>query len=183
MDTQMASLSHLSQCNVKGFMNFHSQKALDEGVLGKVDKQIFAWKKQAEKAAKEFMPEVTCSVDGYGGSNVHKTSRVKLIELMETKADAIEDTNIREKHFVVKDEEKTLVGKLRFIHEPGQEKVKTKLRQRIVNMPSFWSVAQKRKADVDLDRNFQFKCSRRTSSDELFADAWREHFYGDVSKS
>ena len=47
MDTEIASLPHLRNCGLKGFMTYHSQKALDEGVVGENDKRIFNWKESA----------------------------------------------------------------------------------------------------------------------------------------
>ena len=75
----------MSKCDVRGFMTFHSQKALDEGVVSDVDRKIFRWKSQAEKTVKEFQPTVTCTVDGYGATNVSKHARKKLAELRKDK--------------------------------------------------------------------------------------------------
>ena len=127
---------------------------------------------------KEFVPEVTCTVDGYGGSNIRKTKRAKLRDIMENAGVAVKNNaTIREKRFVVKDKKKRLAGGLRVIHEPGQEDVKAKLTERLVNMPSFWKVAEKRKANLEdfSEENLKRKCTRRSPHQELFDDAWNEH--------
>ena len=175
LDTQLASLAHLSKCDAKGFLTFHSVKALDEEVVSKIDRQIFNWRQEAEKSAEDFLPEVTCTVDGYGSSNVHKRTRAKLSDIMKS-AEAVDNTNVREKSFTVRDEKKVIVGKLRVVHGAGQEDVKTELTQRIVNMPLYWNVARKRKVTVDFEENLNFKCKRRTSPEELFSEPLIEHY-------
>ena len=174
LDTQMASLAHLSKCDVKGFLTFHSVKALDEGIVGKIDKQIFNWKQEAEKSAKDFQPTITCTIDGYGSSNVNKRTRVKLSNIMKT-AEPVDDTNVCEKSFVVRDETKELVGNLRIVGA-DQGEIKTELTRRVVSMPLFRNVAKKRKVTVDFEQNLKYKCARRTSPEELFVDAFIEHY-------
>ena len=66
---------------------------------------------------------------------------------------------------------------MRVIHEPGQEDVKAKLTEKLVSMPSFRKMAEKRKANLEdfSEENLKRKCSRRSSHQELFDDAWNEH--------
>ena len=100
---------------------------------------------------------------------------MKLSDIMKT-AEPVDDTNVREKSFTVRDEKKVIVGKLRVVHGADQEEIKTELTKRVVNMPLFQNVARKRKVTVDFEENLKFKCRRRTSPEELFSEALIEHY-------
>ena len=192
MDTEMASVDHLSSCDLMGFANYHSQKALDAGVVDEVDRLMFRWKEDAEKAVKNFIPEVTITVDGVGGrsfrkNKVDKTTE-KLKDIVKREAVAVEkNPRIRAQRFVKKNEHKGVAGGMRVIYQSGQEEVKEKLTAMVVNMSSFKKMAEKRKVNMeDLnEKNLKRKCSRRTTQKELFDDRWKEHFdqlygYGQV---
>jgi hypothetical protein len=182
MDTQMASADHLSSCDLMGFANYHSQKALDEGVVDEVDRLIFKWKEDADKAVKDFIPEVTITVDGCGGSNIRKTKgdklKDKLKDIIKNEAVAVKNNpTIRAKRFVKRNENKGIAGGMRVIYDPGQEKVKAELTEMVVNMPSFRKMVVKRKANLEdfSEENLKRKCTRRSSQKELFDDGWQEH--------
>ena len=140
-----------------------------------VDRKIFRWKSQAEKTVKEeFQPTVTCTVDGYGSTNVHKHTREKLVDIMKT-AEPMAGTNVREKNFVIREKSTGLVGNLRIVGS-DQRKIKTELPNKTLNMPLFQNIAKKRKVTVDFKRNVKYRCQRRTSPRELFHDARVEQY-------
>ena len=66
---------------------------------------------------------------------------------------------------------------MRVIYEPGQEDVKAILTEELVSMPAFRKKVAKRKASLEdfSDENLKRKCTRRSTQDELFADALNEH--------
>ena len=193
MDTEMASVDHLSSCDVLGFANFHSQRALDEGVVDDVDRLMFTkWKDDAEKAVKNFIPEVAITVDGMGGRSFRKNkgdnTSEALIDIVKKEAVPLKkNPSIRAQRFVKKNEHKGVAGGMRVIYQSGQEEVKEKLTAMVVNMSSFKKMAEKRKVNMeDLnEKNLKRKCSRKTTQKELFDDRWKEHFdqlygYGQV---
>ena len=181
MDTQMASKAHLLKCDLKGFTNYHSQKILDEAITDKVDRLIFDWKKEADRRAKlvkDFVPEVSITVDGYGGTSIHKVQRKPLIDIMKKESVPIADNvDIRARGFVKRAKNKRVVGGLRVVYQPGQEDLKAILAEELVNMPAFKKKVAKRKASIEdfSDENLKRKCTRRSSHHELFDAAWNEY--------
>ena len=81
MDTEISSSQHLLNCGIKGFMTYHSQKLLDDGVVSETDRRILKWKETAEETVKNFQPTISCTVDGYGASNREKHTREKLSQV------------------------------------------------------------------------------------------------------
>ena len=61
MDTEISSLQHLVNCDIKGFMTYHSQKSLDDGVVSETDRRILKWKETAEETVKNFQPTISCN--------------------------------------------------------------------------------------------------------------------------
>ena len=68
----------------------------------------------------------------------------------------------------VKDSNKVPLGRLRIVHEADQAKKRTELVKKSLELPSFKTVAKKRKIEVDLEANTKAKCIRRTKPEELF---------------
>ena len=130
------------------------------------------------KEAKAFLPEVTLSLDGYGGSNPRKTCGEKLKDIMEKEGVPVKNNpTIHAKRFVKRGESKNVAGGVTVIHAPGQERVKAELTEQVVSMPSFRKMAVKRKVDLEefSEENLKRKCTRRSPQQELFGDAWNEH--------
>ena len=181
MDTEMASREHLLICDLQGFTNFHAQKALGEALVDDVDRSIFNWHKEMEKKAKEakeFLPEIALSLDGYGGSNPRKRCGKELKVIMKEEGKPLKkNPAIHAKRFVKRGESKNVVGGMTVLHAPGQDKVKAELTEHVVSMPSFKKMAVKRKVDLEefSDENLNRKCARRSRQKELFGDAWDEY--------
>ena len=179
MDTQVASLPHLRYCGLKGFMTYHSQKALDDGVVSENDRRIFNWKESAEEAVKDFHPTITTTIDGYGRKNVEKSSRKRVGALVK-KVKPVD--GYRAKTLVVRDEEAELSGNLRIIGTVvDQVKLKTELTQRVLNLSSFGSVVRKRKMSLDVKANLKKQCVRRTSPHDLFIDSFTENIEAEIA--
>ena len=175
LDTQLASKGHLAQCDLRGFMTYHAQKARDEGILSDVDRKIFRWKSQAEKTVKEqFQPTVTCTVDGYGAASVNRRTRKTLADIMET-VEPLAGTNVRVKNIVISEKSTGLTGKLRILGS-DEGKLKTELANKALNLPLFKDVAKKRKISVDYGRNMKARCQRRTTPRELFLHSHVEEY-------
>ena len=159
-------------------MTYHSQKALDEGVVSENDKRIFNWKEAADKAVKDFHPTITCTIDGYGYRNVEKKTRERLGDMMK-KVEPVD--GYRAKKLIVRDGVDELSGNLRIIGTVvDQVKLKTELTQRVLNMSSFRSVVKKRKMSLDVKDNLKKKCARRTSPHDLLIDAFTEHVEAEI---
>ena len=179
MDTEVASLPHLQYCGIKGFMMYHSQKLIDDGVVSEADRRILKWKDSIEKAAENFQPTISCTVDGYGGSNKEKSSRKRLRKVM--KKAEVKD-GYRAKQLIVKDEEEDLAGNLRIIGtEIDQQKFKTELTDKVLQLSAFDNLVRKRKMCLDVATNQKRKCTRRTTPRELFLDAHYERIQAEIA--
>ena len=185
MDTEIASLHHLRNCGLKGFMTYHSQKSLDEGVVSENDRRIFKWKESAEDKIKQvnegkevdeiqdFNPTIVCTVDGYGRKSVEKSSRKRAAELLKE----VEPVNgYRAKKLVIKDEKEGIRGNVRIVGTEGdQVKIKKELTKRVLNLSSFDRSVKKRKLSLDIESNLKKKCARKTSALDLLLDPYVEH--------
>jgi len=180
MDTEMASKEHLLICDLQGFTTFHAQKALGEALVDDVDRSIFNWHKEMEKKvdkAKEFLPEIALSVDGFGGSRPRKKCGKEMKTIMKEEALPLEkNPAIHAKRFVKK-ERNNVVGGMTVLLTFGQDEVKAELTEQVVSMPSFNKMAEKRKIDLAefTDENLKRKCARKSLRKELFGDAWKEY--------
>ena len=178
MDTEIASLPHLVHCDIKGFMTYHSQKLLDDGVVSETDRRILKWKETAEETVKNFQPTISCTVDGYGASNREKHTRKKLSQVMKK---VVPKDGYRAKLLIVKDEENDFSGNLRIIGTVAdQGKLKTELTEKVLKLSAFDNLVRKRKMSLDVESNQKRKCVRRTSPPELFIDAWNEHLQAEI---
>ena len=180
MDTQLASKAHLGGCDVKGFATFHSMKALDEGVVSANDRRIFRWKEEAENAAKEFKPTITCTIDGYGYYSKDKRTHVRLGETMKKVAPV---NGYRARKLTVKDETTATTGHVRIISTVEDHRnIKTDLTERVLKLSSFKHVVKKRKMILDVDDNQLRKCTRRTSAHELLVESFIEYHTEEVEE-
>ena len=103
-------------------------------------------------------------MDGFGGDHRNKKTGAKLTDVATKAAD--DDhlvTNVK-----VRASTKVPLGSLRIVHEKNQAKKRTKLVKKSLELPSFKTVATKRKCKVDLEANTRAKCIRRTKPEELF---------------
>ena len=87
----------------------------------------------------------------------------------------------RAKLFSVKDEENDLSGNLRIIGTVAdQGKLKTELTEKVLKLSAFDNLVRKRKMSIDVASNQKRKCARRTSTPELFVDAWTERVEAEI---
>ena len=136
-------------------------------------------KETAEKAAENFQPTISCTVDGYGGSNKEKRTRQRLRKVMKK---AEPEDGYRAKLLIVKDEVDDFGGNLRIIGtEPDQRKLKTELTEKVLKLSAFDNLVKKRKMSIDVESNRRKKCARRTTAHDLFLDAWNERLKAEVA--
>ena len=178
MDTEVASLSHLVNCGVMGFMTYHSQKLLDDGVVSETDRRVLQWKENAEDSLKNFQPTISCTVDGFGANSRDNPARRKLKKVMKKVSPK---DGYRAKLFSIKDEENDLSGNLRIIGTiSDQGKLKTELTEKVLKLSAFNNLVRKRKMSIDVASNQKKKCARRTSPDEMLIDVWTERVEAEI---
>ena len=161
----------MSECDVRGFLTYHSQKILDEPLVGQVDKDVFKWRQEAVKLAEDAkkLPVVTCTIDVYGSSRVHTKSQKTLAEFCEAEAAKKDDgKKVHYRRFGLRNEKKEVCGKVRLVHEVNQESVRNAMVEKSLSMPLYLNVAKKKGVMHDLVKNAQLKCKRRSKPSELF---------------
>ena len=175
-DTQFATEKHLIECDVRGFASFHSQKILDDPLVGKVDKKIFEFKKIAMNRAEEVkkVPAVLCTVDGFGSSGSKYEGQKTLSEFCE---DQFSNRNDGKKiHYGTmsfKNEKNEVYAKVKLVHEVNQASLKKELVEKSYKMPLFVKAVRKKGLKHDLVWNADQKCGRKSEPSELFGTLWK----------
>ena len=167
----MASAAHLDACSLTGFLNFHSERIIDDNVTTKHDKEIFRLEKYAKTVPERLPNEILITLDGLGvKSNLH----MKVLENDLTQT-GLKATPILVRHKSPRDKQKpsaedddTAIGRCHVLHLPQHRVSKDQLAIVMMNLPGFRTAAVKRGAKFDLDANLRAECSRKSKLRKLF---------------